>query len=181
LGDQCFVPTCSKSFLERQRECRFKNLLKDILVEPQKPYSVSYNSNTSDISAIERKATLMPIPEDRLETVEHTLNKAYGEITRELAVVREFTEDSSKRLASQKITLDEHAQILRDHTARLDRIETMLAQILTHLKNISSAIPTNQERSDPEPMQPGPAPRRERTFFERMMGIFPEETETEMP
>jgi hypothetical protein len=111
----------------------------------------------------------MPIPEDRLETVEHTLNKAYGEITRELAVVREFTEDSSKRLASQKIILDEHAQILRDYTTRLNRIETMLAQILTHLK----------ERSDLETAQLEPAPRRERTFFERMMGIFPEDVEAE--
>lgn len=118
----------------------------------------------------------MPIPEDRLETVEHTLNKAYGEITRELAVVREFTEDSSKRLAGQKIMLDEHAQILCDHTTRLDRIETMLAQILTCLKEMPSVSLSEQGHADPEPI-----PRRERTFFERMMGIFPEDMETGKP
>jgi hypothetical protein len=95
-------------------------------------------------------------------------------------VVREFTEDSSKRLASQKIMLDEHAQILHDHTARLDRIETMLAQILTYLKEMPSTTSTNQERSAVEPIQLGPVhQRRERTFFERMMGIFPEDMERE--
>ena len=117
----------------------------------------------------------MPIPEDRLETVEHTLNKAYGEIVRELAVSRTFTEDAVKRLVGQKIILDDHAQILSDHTARLDRIETMLAQILTHLRETPSA-----SSSDPEPTQLEPVrQRRERTFWERAFGGFPDATEPE--
>jgi uncharacterized coiled-coil protein SlyX len=89
-----------------------------------------------------------------------------------LVVSKGLTEDAVKRLVSQKITLDEHAQILHDHTARLDRIETMLAQILTRLKEMPSVLPSEQEREEP-------APRRERTFFERMMGIFPEDIENE--
>ncbi|MBA2391408.1 MAG: hypothetical protein H0V70_01530 [Ktedonobacteraceae bacterium] len=114
----------------------------------------------------------MPLPEDRLEMVEQTLNKVYGDITRELVVSKGLTEDAVKRLVSQKIILDEHAQILRDYTTRLDRIETMLAQILTHLKEGTSTTPTKYL----EPTQ-----RRERTFFERMMGFFPEDMERKQP
>jgi hypothetical protein len=153
---------------------------KALLFELQKPHPVSYNSNTSDISAIERKVTLMLVPEDRLEMVEHTLNKTYGDIMRELAVSNSFTEDAVKRLVSQKITIDEYDQILHDHTARLDRIETMLAQILSHLKETPSS--PEPEHADPEPAQPEPVrQRRERTFWERMLGVYPDEAEAENP
>ncbi len=122
----------------------------------------------------------MPTPEDRLEAVEHNLNKVYGDITRELAVSKGFTEETVRRLVSQKITLDEHSQILSDHTARLDRIEAMLAQVLTHLKMMPSPLHHEQELPDPDLVQPEPVrQRRERTFWERMLRLF--STEPEKP
>jgi hypothetical protein len=122
----------------------------------------------------------MPMPEDRLETVEHTLNKAYGEIMRELSLSKTYTENAVDLIVGQKITLNGHAQLLNDHTARLDRIETMLTRILAHLSETPSASPV--EHKSPEPVQPEPVRlKRDRTFWERAMGIFPEETEPEKP
>ncbi len=122
----------------------------------------------------------MPTPEDPLETVEHNLNKVYSDITREVAVSKSFTEEAVRRLVSQKITLDEHTQIFSDHTTRLDRIETMLTQILTHLKKMPSSLHHEQELSDPDLVQPEPVRQRhERTFWERMLRLF--STEPEKP
>jgi chromosome segregation ATPase len=84
--------------------------------------------------------------------------KAYSEMAVELVMLKGLTEDSLKRLAALReqigqrfdrietrlddhardiaqveITLNKHTEILSDHTARLDRIETMLAQILARL------------------------------------------------
>jgi hypothetical protein len=116
--------------------------------------------------------------EDRLDAVERTLNRAYSEITRDIAVSRNFTEEGVKLLVNQKVTLDTHAKILRDQDARLDRIETMLSQILTHLKEMPSASPDAYENTASETVQPEEAqPKRERTFFERLMGFYPDETE----
>jgi len=120
----------------------------------------------------------MPTSEDRLEAVERTLNRTYSDIATELAASKGLTTDAVKRLASQQITLDEHAQILRDHTARLERIETMLTQIITHLKETPSA--TRSELSNTEPAPPEPEQqRRARTFMQRALGIFPDETKSE--
>ncbi len=112
--------------------------------------------------------------EDRLDAVERTLNRAYSEITRDIAVSRNFTEEGVKLLVNQKVTLDTHAKILSDQDARLDRIETMLSQILTHLKETPATSPSHEnETAQPEEAQP----KRERTFFERLMGFYPDETE----
>jgi hypothetical protein len=120
--------------------------------------------------------------EDRLDAVERTLNRAYSEITRDIAVSRNFTEEGVKLLVNQKVTLDTHAKILSDQDARLDRIETMLSQLLAHLKEMPSASPGAHEHADPESTQPEEAqPKRERTFFERLMGFYPDEAEVEKP
>jgi len=79
----------------------------------------------------------MPTQEERLTIVEYDLKqfktetiKAYGEVAMELMMVKGLTEDAVKRLASLKTQIDQ--QFERVDT-RLDRVETMLAQILARL------------------------------------------------
>ncbi|HEX6484984.1 MAG TPA: hypothetical protein VF043_39565 [Ktedonobacteraceae bacterium] len=79
----------------------------------------------------------MPTQEERLTIVEYDLKqfktetiKAYGEVAMELVMVKGLTEDAVKRLASLKTQIDQ--QFERVDT-RLDRVETLLAQILARL------------------------------------------------
>ncbi len=79
----------------------------------------------------------MPTQEERLATVEYDLKqfktetiKAYGEMAMELVMVKGLTEDAVKRLASLKTQIDQ--QFERVDT-RLDRVETLLTQILARL------------------------------------------------
>ena len=79
----------------------------------------------------------MPTQEERLTIVEYDLKqfktetiKAYGEVAMEIVMVKGLTEDAVKRLASLKTQIDQ--QFERVDT-RLDRVETMLAQILARL------------------------------------------------
>ena len=79
----------------------------------------------------------MPTQEERLRTVEYDLKqfktetiKAYGETAIERVIVKGLTEDSVKRLAILKTLIEQ--QFERVNT-RLDRVETMLTQILARL------------------------------------------------
>ena len=51
----------------------------------------------------------------------------------------------------------------------------MLTQLLTYLKETPSAVSGDHEAMPPEPVRL----KRDRTIWERAMGIFPEETEAE--
>ena len=89
----------------------------------------------------------MPTQEERLTIVEYDLKqfktetiKAYSEMAMELIMIKGLTEDTVKRLMTMrqdigevKTTLGEHTRILSEHTARFDRLETLLTQILTRL------------------------------------------------
>lgn len=89
----------------------------------------------------------MPTQEERLQTVEYNLQqfktetiKAYGEMAMELIIIKGLTEDTVKRLRTVerdishlKTTLDEHTTLLNEHTARFDRLETLLTRILARL------------------------------------------------
>ena len=70
--------------------------------------------------------------------------KAYGEMAMELVMVKGLCEDAVKRLASMRRSTEERfAQVRQDisevkqdgndHTIRLERMETMLIQILERL------------------------------------------------
>jgi ATP-dependent protease HslVU (ClpYQ) ATPase subunit len=79
----------------------------------------------------------MPTQEERLTTVEYDLKqfktetiKAYGETAIELVMVKGLTEDTIKRLASIKTQIDQQFEQVN---TRLDRVETMLTQILARL------------------------------------------------
>ena len=73
----------------------------------------------------------MPTQEERLTTVEYNLKqfktetvKAYQDIATELAMVKGLCVTSVERLMTLRTTLDEHTNILNNHTTRLDRLET---------------------------------------------------------
>jgi hypothetical protein len=86
----------------------------------------------------------MPTQEERLTTVEYDLKhfktetiKAYGEMAMELVMVKGLTEDAVKRLASLKSQIDRQFEQVDSHLGtfdtRLDRVETLLTQILERL------------------------------------------------
>ena len=93
----------------------------------------------------------MPTQEERLTTVEYDLKhfktetiKAYGEMAMELVMVKGLTEDAVKRLMTMRTALDQQmAEMKQDihqlqatvdaHTTQLDRLETLLTQILARL------------------------------------------------
>jgi len=100
----------------------------------------------------------MPSPEERLTTLEYHLDQFKAEATtyyQEMAVQvtmsNGLTEDAVKRLMQLRVQVDKRfnstdqqlaevkqdlagvKQDIGDHTTRLDRIETLLAQILAHL------------------------------------------------
>ena len=100
----------------------------------------------------------MPSPEERLTTLEYHLDQSKAEATtyyQEMAVQvtmsNGLTEDAVKRLMQLRVQVDKRfnstdqqlaevkqdlagvKQDIGDHTTRLDRIETLLAQILARL------------------------------------------------
>lgn len=93
----------------------------------------------------------MPTQEEQLTTVEYDLNhfktetiKAYGDMAMELVMVKGPTEDAVKRLMILRRALDQQmAEMKQDihqlqttidaHTTQLDRLETLLTQILERL------------------------------------------------
>jgi ferritin-like protein len=93
----------------------------------------------------------MPSPEERLTTLEYNLDQFkaeattyYQEMAMQVTMSRGLTEDAVKRLMQLRIQVDKRfnsvdqqlAEVkldIGDHTTRLDRIETLLAQILARL------------------------------------------------
>jgi hypothetical protein len=79
----------------------------------------------------------MPTQEERLTILEYDLKqyktetiKAYGEMAVEMIMVKGLTEDAVKRLASLKTQIEQRFDLMDSY---LDRVENMLAQILTRL------------------------------------------------
>ncbi|HEV2581164.1 MAG TPA: hypothetical protein VGT44_09970 [Ktedonobacteraceae bacterium] len=79
----------------------------------------------------------MPTQEERLTIVEYDLKqfktetiKAYSDMAMELVMVKGLTEDAVKRLASIKTQIDQQFEQVN---TRLDRMETVLTQILARL------------------------------------------------
>jgi archaellum component FlaC len=100
----------------------------------------------------------MPTQEERLTTVEYNLDQFkaeattyYQEMAMQVTITKGLTEDAVKRLmqlriqinnrfnstdqqlAEVKQELTEVKQDMSNHTTRLDRIETLLAQVLARL------------------------------------------------
>ena len=93
----------------------------------------------------------MPTSDERLTTLEYNLDQFkteattyYQEMAMQVTMSKGLTEDAVKRLMQLRIQIDkrfnstdqqlaEVKQDIGEHTARLDRIETLLAQILTRL------------------------------------------------
>ena len=93
----------------------------------------------------------MPTSDERLTTLEYNLDQFkaeattyYQEMAMQVTMTRGLTEDAVKRLMQLRIQIDkrfnstdqqlaEVKQDIGDHTTRLDRIETLLAQILARL------------------------------------------------
>ena len=100
----------------------------------------------------------MPTSDERLTTVEYNLDQFkaeattyYQEMAMQVTITKGLTEDAVKRLMQLRIQVDkrfdstdqqltemkqELARVKQDmsgHTTRLDRIETLLAQILARL------------------------------------------------
>src|ERR1700674_3316966 len=100
----------------------------------------------------------MPTSDERLTTIEYNLDQFkaeattyYQEMAMQVTMTRGLTEDAVKRLMQLRIQVDkrfnstdqqlaevkqeltEVRQDIGDHTTRLDRIETLLAQILARL------------------------------------------------
>jgi chromosome segregation ATPase len=100
----------------------------------------------------------MPSPEERLTTLEYNLDQYkaeattyYQEMAMQVTMSRGLTEDAVKRLMQLRVQVDKRfnstdqqlaevkqeltgvKQDIGDHTTRLDRIETLLAQILARL------------------------------------------------
>ena len=100
----------------------------------------------------------MPSPEERLTTLEYHLDQFkaeattyYQEMAMQVTMSKGLTEDAVKRLMQLRVQVDKRfnstdqqlaevkqdlagvKQDIGDHTTRLDRIETLLAQILAHL------------------------------------------------
>ncbi len=79
----------------------------------------------------------MSTQEERLETVEYNLRqfktetiRAYQDMAFEMTMIKGLTEDTIKRLAKLSDTMENRFE--RADT-RLDRVESMLAQILARL------------------------------------------------
>ncbi len=100
----------------------------------------------------------MPTPDERLTTLEYNLDQFkaeatsyYQEMAMQVTMSKALTEDAVKRLMQLRIQVDKRfnsadqqlteakqdltgvKQDISDHTTRLDRIETLLAQILARL------------------------------------------------
>jgi hypothetical protein len=93
----------------------------------------------------------MPTQEERLTILEYDLKqyktetiKAYGEMAVELTMIKGLTEDAVKRLAAQKVQIDQRFERvdtrldtmdahLEGMDTRLERVENLLAQILARL------------------------------------------------
>jgi hypothetical protein len=86
----------------------------------------------------------MPTSDERLTTLEYNLDQFkaeattyYQEMAMQVTMSKGLTEDAVKRLMQLRIQVDKRFgstdQQLADHTTRLDRIETLLAQILARL------------------------------------------------
>src|SRR5213596_936662 len=100
----------------------------------------------------------MPSTEERLTTLEYHLDQFkaeattyYQEMAMQVTMSKGLTEDAVKRLMQLRVQVDKRfnstdqqlaevkqdlagvKQDIGDHTTRLDRIETLLAQILAHL------------------------------------------------
>jgi hypothetical protein len=100
----------------------------------------------------------MPSPEERLTTLEYNLDQFkaeattyYQEMAMQVTMSKGLTEDAVKRLMQLRVQVDKRfnstdqqlaevkqdlagvKQDIGDHTTRLDRIETLLAQILARL------------------------------------------------
>jgi len=86
----------------------------------------------------------MPTQEERLDTVEFNLRqfktetvRVYQDMAFEMTIIKGLTEDSIKRLStlnsSMEKRFDEADQRFEGIDTRLDRVESMLAQILERL------------------------------------------------
>ena len=93
----------------------------------------------------------MPTQEERLSLLEYDLDQFkaeattyYQEMAMQVTMSKGLTEDAVKRLMQLRIQVDkrftgtdqhlaEVKQEISDHTTRLERIETMLSQILARL------------------------------------------------
>ncbi|HEY6541662.1 MAG TPA: hypothetical protein VIZ18_12015 [Ktedonobacteraceae bacterium] len=100
----------------------------------------------------------MPTQEERLSALEFGLDQFkaeattyYQEMAMQVTMTKGLTEDAVKRLMQLRIQMDKRfssvdqqlaeakqdlsgvKQVISNHTTRLDRIETMLAQILARL------------------------------------------------
>lgn len=93
----------------------------------------------------------MPTSDERLTTLEYNLDQFkaeattyYQEMAMQVTMSKGLTEDAVKRLMQLRIQVDKRfnsvdqqlAEVKEDlgsHTTRLDRIETLLTQILAHL------------------------------------------------
>ncbi len=79
----------------------------------------------------------MSTQEERLETVEYNLRqfktetiRAYQDMAFEMTMIKGLTEDTIKRLAKLSDTMENRFERV---DTRLDRVESMLAQILARL------------------------------------------------
>ena len=79
----------------------------------------------------------MSTQEERLETVEYNLRqfktetiRAYQDMAFEMTMIKGLTEDTIKRLAKLSDTVEKRFERV---DTRLDRVESMLAQILARL------------------------------------------------
>ena len=79
----------------------------------------------------------MSTQEERLETVEYNLRqfktetiRAYQDMAFEMTMIKGLTEDTIKRLAKLSDTMEKRFEGV---DTRLDRVESMLAQILARL------------------------------------------------
>ena len=79
----------------------------------------------------------MSTQEERLETVEYNLRqfktetlRAYQDMAFEMTMIKGLTEDTIKRLAKLSDTMEKRFEQV---DTRLDRVESMLAQILARL------------------------------------------------
>src|SRR5712692_2192927 len=93
----------------------------------------------------------MPTSDERLTPLEYNLDQFkaeattyYQEMAMQVTMTKGLTEDAVKRLMQLRIQVDkrfnsidqqlaEVKQDTSDHTTRLDRVETLLAQILARL------------------------------------------------
>ncbi len=100
----------------------------------------------------------MATQEERLQTVEFDLKhfktetiKAYGDMAYEMVIIKGLTEDSIKRLSRLTETMEKRFErvdirldgmdthlnrletTLSEHSARFDRLERLLTQVLTRL------------------------------------------------